>query len=161
VDLNRPSGLRMLTGTKMEEGFASLLSAQTMFPVLSPDEMAGHYSENEISQAVRIGVITGAGGAWDLLTDRLEAIPEYRAGFDQAFGPGDIRFTQVSDAMAGFMELEWSWNGPCSMGKLDVTHVTMGRSRPTMIFTPPSLCSLGRASAPGFRTTGRIGAVMA
>jgi len=107
VDPDRPSGLRTPMGTEMEEGFASLLSAQTMFPVLSPDEMAGHYSENEISQAVRIGVITGAGGAWDLLTDRLEAIPEYRAGFDEAFGAGDIRFTQVSDAVAAFMELEW------------------------------------------------------
>ena len=107
VDASRPSGLRTPLGPEMEAGFASLLSAQSMFPVLSPDEMAGHYSENEISQAVRIGRLTGEGGAWDLLTDRLEGIPEYRAAFDQAFGPGEIRFTQVSDAIAAFIEVEW------------------------------------------------------
>ncbi len=110
VDPTRPSGLRTPMGTEMEAGFASLLSAQTMFPVLSPDEMAGHYSENEISRAVRMGLITGDDGAWDLLTDRLEVIPAYRAAFVQAFdlAPDDhIRFTQVSDAIAAFMELEW------------------------------------------------------
>jgi cytochrome c peroxidase len=34
----------------MTEGFSGVLSAQTMFPVLSQDEMAGHYSENEVSR---------------------------------------------------------------------------------------------------------------
>ncbi|MBS8271808.1 cytochrome-c peroxidase, partial [Halomonas litopenaei] len=63
VDPDRPGGLRTPLDADMVTGFASLLSAQTMFPVLSPDEMAGHYSENEISQAVRRGVITGQGGA--------------------------------------------------------------------------------------------------
>ncbi|MBF9034447.1 c-type cytochrome [Rhodobacterales bacterium HKCCE2091] len=107
LDEARESGIRTPLGTEMEMGFASVLSAQSMFPVLSPDEMAGHYSENEISQAVRIGRITGEGGAWDLLTDRLEVIPDYRAAFTEVFGPEDIRFTEVSDALAAFIELEW------------------------------------------------------
>ncbi len=101
-------GLRTPMGPEMTEGFDTLLSAQTMFPVLSPDEMAGHYSENEIAQAVRIGRITGPGGAWDLLSDRVRAIPEYVSLWEAAF-PGDDRldFTDISDAIAQFMEHEW------------------------------------------------------
>lgn len=101
-------GLRTPMGPEMTEGFDTLLSAQTMFPVLSADEMAGHYSENEIAQAVRIGRITGPGGAWDLLSARVRAIPEYVALWEAAF-PGDdaLDFTDISDAVAQFMEHEW------------------------------------------------------
>ncbi|MEM9317503.1 MAG: cytochrome c peroxidase [Pseudomonadota bacterium] len=107
LDGTRPSGIRTPLGTEMETGFASVLSAQSMFPVLSPDEMAGHYSENDISAAVRTGRITGDGGAWDLLTDRLDAIPDYRTEFTTVFGPEEIDFTDVSDALAAFIEHEW------------------------------------------------------
>ena len=87
--------------------FASALSAQTMFPVLSPDEMAGHYSENDVAQAVRQGLITGPGGAWDILSKRVEGIPEYRARFDTVIGPKPIAFTDISDALAAFLDFEW------------------------------------------------------
>jgi cytochrome c peroxidase len=109
ADPARPSGLRTPMGTEMEQGFASLLSAQTMFPVLSPDEMAGHYSENEIAQAVRQGLITGEGGAWDLLSRRVAAIPEYAARFETVYGlsPSEIGFTHISDAIAAFVAFEW------------------------------------------------------
>lgn len=102
------SGLRTPMGPEMTEGFDTLLSAQTMFPVLSGDEMAGHYSENEVSRAVRQGVITGEGGAWDLLAARVRAIPAYMAMWREAF-PGDdtLDFTDISDAIAAFVEHEW------------------------------------------------------
>ncbi|WP_299613506.1 cytochrome c peroxidase [uncultured Tateyamaria sp.] len=106
-DARRPSGIRTPLGTEMEMGFASALSAQSMFPVLSADEMAGHYSENEVSQAVRQGLITGPGGAWDLLAQRIEAIPEYRARFDDVIGDAPIHFTDISDAVAVFLDFEW------------------------------------------------------
>ncbi|MEM8552000.1 MAG: cytochrome-c peroxidase [Pseudomonadota bacterium] len=111
VDASRPSGLRTPLEDEMVAGFASLLSAQTMFPVLSPDEMAGHYSENDVSKAVRLGRITGPGGAWDIIAKRVEAIPEYHAAFaaidnDIAAG-GPITFVAISDAVAAFMEFEW------------------------------------------------------
>ena len=106
-DATRPSGIRTPLGSEMEMGFASALSAQSMFPVLSADEMAGHYSENEISQAVRQGLITGSGGAWDLLSQRIEAIPEYRARFDDIIGDAPIHFTHISDALAAFLDFEW------------------------------------------------------
>ena len=65
----------------MVTGFASLLSAQTMFPVLSNDEMAGHYEENDVSTLVRQGRMTGPDGAWAAIAARVAAIPEYQARF--------------------------------------------------------------------------------
>ncbi|MEL7415884.1 MAG: cytochrome-c peroxidase, partial [Pseudomonadota bacterium] len=46
VDPDRPGGMRTPLEADMVAGFDSVLSAQTMFPVLSADEMAGHYGEN-------------------------------------------------------------------------------------------------------------------
>jgi cytochrome c peroxidase len=102
-----PEGLRTPMGREMEQGFATLLSAQTMFPVLSADEMAGHYGENEVSRAVRQGLITGEGGAWDLLSARVRALPDYAAMFEAAMPGRPVDFTAISDAIAQFVEHEW------------------------------------------------------
>ncbi len=111
ADSTRPSGLRTPLEDEMLEGFASLLSAQTMFPVLSADEMAGHYSENEISQAVRLGRITGTDGAWDLLSRRVGGIAAYADEFIAIFphitAPEDIAFTDISNVIASFVAHEW------------------------------------------------------
>jgi cytochrome c peroxidase len=117
VDPTRPGGLRTPLAYDMVEGFVSLLSAQTMFPVLSADEMAGHYSENDIAQAVRRGMITGAGGAWDIIARRVAAIAAYEQAFIGVYDHIDhgdqIGFTDISNAIAAFMELEWrSDNAP-------------------------------------------------
>ncbi len=106
-DATRSSGIRTPLGADMESGFASALSAQSMFPVLSPDEMAGHYAENEVARAVRQGVLTGAGGAWDILAARVAAIPEYRNRFNAVIGLEPIAFTDISDAIAAFIDFEW------------------------------------------------------
>ncbi|MEO1638887.1 MAG: cytochrome c peroxidase [Pseudomonadota bacterium] len=111
VDPNRPGGLRTPLDADMTTGFASLLSAQTMFPVLSADEMAGHYGENDVSLAVRRGVITGDGGAWDIIARRVAAISAYAddfmAVYDHIDHPNQIAFTDISNAVAAFMEFEW------------------------------------------------------
>ena len=111
VDLSRPSGLRTPLEEEMVEGFSSIISAQTMFPVLSADEMAGHYSENEISEAVRRGTLTGEGGAWDLISKRVGSVPAYSDFFidiyDHIEVAKDIKFTDISNAVAAFMEFEW------------------------------------------------------
>ena len=111
VDLSRPSGLRTPLEEEMVEGFRSNISAQTMFPVLSADEMAGHYSENEISEAVRRGTLTGEGGAWDLISKRVGSVPAYSDFFidiyDHIEVAKDIKFTDISNAVAAFMEFEW------------------------------------------------------
>lgn len=110
ADPSRPSGLRTPLEDDMVTGFTSLLSAQNMFPVLSPDEMAGHYEENEISTAVRQGVITTPGGAWDRISARVEGIPEYRAMFDAA-APETVgralQFSDISNQIAAFVAFEF------------------------------------------------------
>lgn len=110
TDPDRPGGLRTPLDADMVAGFASLLSAQTMFPVLSADEMAGHYGENEISTAVRQGRLTGPGGAWDLISRRVAAIPAYGKAFARVYpqisAPDQIAFTDISNAIAAFMAFE-------------------------------------------------------
>ncbi|MEM9581860.1 MAG: cytochrome c peroxidase [Pseudomonadota bacterium] len=111
VDPTRPGGLRTPMDEDMTNGFASLLSAQTMFPVLSQDEMAGHYSENDVSKAVRTGRITGPGGAWDIIAKRVEGVEEYhnqfRAVYPDIKAGKRLAFTDISNAVAAFIEWEW------------------------------------------------------
>ena len=111
ADPARPTGFRTPLDDDMVAGFASLLSAQTMFPVLSPDEMAGHYQENDISKLVRSGRLTGDGGAWQAIAARVAAIPAYDAAFRAVYpeiaAGRPIRFTDISNAIAAFMAFEW------------------------------------------------------
>ncbi|MEQ8400454.1 MAG: cytochrome c peroxidase [Roseitalea porphyridii] len=115
ADPARRSGLRTPLEDEMVAGFDNILSAQTMFPVLSQDEMAGHYGENDISTAVRQGLITGEGGAWDLISQRVAAIDEYRVQFEAVYphiaGGAPVRFTDISNAIAAFIAFEWRSDG--------------------------------------------------
>lgn len=111
VSADMASGYRTPLEDDMLEGFSSLLSAQTMFPVLSPDEMAGQGLENDVAKAVRQGLITGEGGAWDILSRRVAALPEYEerftAVYDHIKTADDIAFTDISNAIASFIAFEW------------------------------------------------------
>ena len=111
MDATKPNGLRTPMDEDMVAGFASLLSAQTMFPVLSRDEMAGSWRENDVARAVRQGKITGTDGAWDLLARRVALIPAYATEFAKVYphieDPQDIGFTDISNAIAVFMAHEW------------------------------------------------------
>ncbi|MFT6945083.1 MAG: cytochrome c peroxidase [Yoonia sp.] len=111
ADPTRPSGIRTPMGEDMMAGFTSILSAQTMFPVLSRDEMAGSYGENEVARLVRQGIITGEGGAWDVLARRVADLPAYADQFTAVYPhitqPDDIAFTDISNAIAAFVALEW------------------------------------------------------
>jgi cytochrome c peroxidase len=107
ADPARPSGIRTPLDDDMVQGFSGVVSAQAMFPVLSGDEMAGQYSENDVSKAVRQGFLSQKGGAWDIIAARVADIPEYRARFTQIIGPRDIRFTDISNMIADFIAYEW------------------------------------------------------
>jgi cytochrome c peroxidase len=108
ADPSRPSGIRTPLGESMAEGFESVLAAQAMFPVLSADEMAGHYSENPIAQAVRMGHLSLPGGAWDQIAERVASIPDYRAQFDTILGEGtEITFADIGNVIADFIAFEW------------------------------------------------------
>ena len=103
-----PDGtIRTPLGPLTDTGPLATLTALSAFPVLSPDEMAGHYSENEISVAVRRGVLTGPGGAYDLLAARVEAIRGYRKRFTALSGPEPLTYAQIAYALGAFMALEW------------------------------------------------------
>ena len=102
TDPARPSGYRSPLEEALPQGRGSALAAQAMFPVTSPDEMAGHYGENDVSQAVRLGLIAGPGGAWDLLARRVDAIPAYAEAFaaaipDTAARP--LHFADIAEAL--------------------------------------------------------------
>jgi len=108
ADPSKPAGIRTPLGQEMVAGFQSVLAAQAMFPVLSPDEMAGHYSESAISRAVRQGRLTHSGGAWSLIAQKVRAIPQYRALFDRVNGVGSqIDFTDIANAIADFVAFEF------------------------------------------------------
>ncbi|THH38589.1 cytochrome-c peroxidase [Aliishimia ponticola] len=108
ADPDQPGGIRTPLGQDMVSGFDSVLSAQSMFPVLSGDEMAGQYSENEISRAVRQGLLAQPGGAWDRLAARVAAIPAYAERFAALDGPDQkITFTAISNLLADFIRFEW------------------------------------------------------
>ena len=111
ADPREPTGIRTPMGADMVAGFDSILSAQTMFPVLSRDEMAGSFRENEIGRLIRQGIITGDGGAWDVLSRRVADIPEYARQFTAIYpditSPDDIAFTDISNAIAAFVAFEW------------------------------------------------------
>jgi cytochrome c peroxidase len=111
ADPLRIGGIRTPMGEDMSAGFASILSAQTMFPVLSRDEMAGSWRENDVARAVRQGLITGPDGAWDILARRVAGVPEYAADFARINphinNSDDVAFTDISNAIAVFMAHEW------------------------------------------------------
>lgn len=108
ADPSLPHGIRTPLGESMAEGFDSVLAAQAMFPVLSADEMAGHYSENPIAQAVRMGHLSLPGGAWDQIAERVATIPAYRAQFDAVLGEGEpITFADIGNVIADFIRFEW------------------------------------------------------
>ncbi|MEY8097140.1 cytochrome-c peroxidase [Falsihalocynthiibacter sp. S25ZX9] len=105
---DKPSAMRTPLGVEMVTGFKSPLAAQAMFPVLSADEMAGHYSENDVSKAVRMGQSSQEGGAWDIIAARVENIPEYRAMFDAQIGSETpITFQHIANVIADFIAFEW------------------------------------------------------
>ncbi|MEP5154432.1 cytochrome c peroxidase, partial [Planktotalea sp.] len=107
VDPSQSNGIRTPLGAEMTLGFDSALAAQAMFPVLSPDEMAGHYSENDVSQAVRKGLITQEGGAWNIIAARVLAVPEYAQQFEAIMPDQDPQFTDIANVIADFMVFEW------------------------------------------------------
>ncbi|MEM1352615.1 MAG: cytochrome c peroxidase [Pseudomonadota bacterium] len=106
-DPAQPFGIRTPLGAEMAQGFASALAAQAMFPVLSPDEMAGHYSENDISKAVRMGFLSQPDGAWDQIAARVAAIPEYAEAFEKIEPGAPVTFAAIANVIAGFMVFEW------------------------------------------------------
>ncbi|UAB89890.1 cytochrome-c peroxidase [Ruegeria sp. SCSIO 43209] len=143
TDPTRANGIRTPLGTHMRSGFKSALAAQAMFPVLSPDEMAGHYSENDVSQAVRLGLLTQEGGAWDLIAARVAAIPEYEQRFSQV-APGDtITFSAIANVIADFIAFEWrAVNSPFDLAMRGESELPEDAQRGMQLFYGKAGCSI-------------------
>jgi cytochrome c peroxidase len=92
---------------KLPAGLDNPLAAQAMFPVTSPMEMAGNKGENPIADAISLNNAAGAGGVWERLAERLQAIPEYVELFRRAYPDAvreaaDITFVMAANAIAAF-----------------------------------------------------------
>ncbi|MEM1129960.1 MAG: cytochrome c peroxidase [Pseudomonadota bacterium] len=100
------SGFWTPARAQLPEGLDNVLAAQAMFPVLSDVEMAGGRGENPVADAAALRRFGGEGGAWDLLADRLRAIPEYVDMFTAAYpeinGAEGITFVHAANAIAAF-----------------------------------------------------------
>lgn len=92
---------------KLPVGLDNVLAAQAMFPVISFAEMAGQKGENEVADARSLNKAAGPGGVWQLVAQRLQAVPEYVELFREAFPgevrtPFDITFVRAANAIAAF-----------------------------------------------------------
>ncbi|MGJ8597492.1 cytochrome-c peroxidase [Sulfitobacter sp.] len=99
-------GIRMPEGRTLERPIVSALAAQNILPILSPDEMSGHPGENDVADAVAEERIMGDGGAWDILAERVDSIPEYRQRFSEV-GSSAIHITDIGTALSAFIGSEF------------------------------------------------------
>ncbi len=103
-----PSGFWSPAREHLPAGLPNALTAQAMFPVLSPIEMAGQKGENPVATAVAEDRLNDA---WDLIAGRLSDDPEYQRFFEETFGPGEISFSQAALALAAFQSVAFRSEG--------------------------------------------------
>jgi len=97
----------------LPEGFNSILATQAIFPLVAQFEMAGNPKENEIAGAIHDRI----DAAWPILAKRVRVIPVYGEMFVEAFdhinSPDQVTITEIANALAAFMALEWtSYDSP-------------------------------------------------
>ena len=112
VDNSLPSGFNTPAGEQLPLGLANPLAAQAMIPVTSDPEMAGQTGETPVADAAAEGALAGENGVWSLLAQRLRAIPEYVALFQDAYPEqittaDDIKFKDAANAIAAFEATAW------------------------------------------------------
>ena len=108
-----PSGCKTPAGLSLPDNLDNVLACQAMFPVTSGTEMAGQAGENSIADAAATGNLAGAGGVWEQLALRLQAIPEYVSMFIAAFpdeisSASDITFAHAANAISAFEGVSWN-----------------------------------------------------
>jgi cytochrome c peroxidase len=117
-----PSGCDTPAKNNLPPNLENVLACQAMFPVTSATEMAGQVGENPVAEAAAAGNLHGVGsnpfvlepedGVWEILAQRLRAIPEYRTMFQAAF-PGDVNSAQdityalAANAISAFEGVAW------------------------------------------------------
>jgi cytochrome c peroxidase len=82
----------------------SLLAAQTLFPPLSAEEMAGLPGENEIADAMAHDNADGPDGAWMRIAARVNSIDAYHAAFAEWRGTAiAVRMDDIANALGAFI----------------------------------------------------------
>ena len=106
-----PNGTESPAGHNLPEGLDNALAAQAMFPVTSGTEMAGQAGENPIADAAAAGNLSGPGGVWQQLAERLQGLPGYVDQFIAVYSDvnaaTDIKFTHAANAIAAFEAVNW------------------------------------------------------
>jgi len=107
VDTTAPSGFSTPAGDDLPPGLHNVLAAQAMFPVASATEMAGHAGENAQADAAAANRLAGDAGVWELIAEKLRAVPEYLDLFVAAFPDEislmeDISYVQAANAIAAY-----------------------------------------------------------
>lgn len=101
-------GIAMPPGAALERPVQSVLAAQALIALIRPEAMAGTPGENAIANLVAKNHIRGLHGAWQRLTERVEAIPAYRRRFTRIIGPDEpLHITDIANALAAFEAYEF------------------------------------------------------
>ncbi len=109
ADPNARMGVAMPEGATLERPVPNTLAAQALMPLTSPEEMAGSPGENPIADLVAAGRIRGPNGAWQKLTERVEAVPSYRSRFDAIIWAHEpLHITDITTAIARFIAFEFA-----------------------------------------------------
>jgi cytochrome c peroxidase len=111
-DPSAPSGFSTPAGDDLPDGLDNVLAAQAMFPVTSAAEMAGQAGENEQADAAAQNRLAGPNGVWDLIAQKLQAIPAYAELFAAAFPDEvaqaeDITYVHAANAIAAYEASAW------------------------------------------------------
>jgi cytochrome c peroxidase len=110
-----PSGFRSPAGDDLPDGLDNVLAVQAMFPVSSATEMAGQDGENDQANAAALNKLSGPGGVWDIIAQKLQNTEGYPALFMAAF-PGevlsaeDISYVHAANAIAAFEASAWRFD---------------------------------------------------
>ncbi|MDA4845711.1 cytochrome-c peroxidase [Hoeflea poritis] len=91
----------------LPQGLNSLAAAQSLFPITSETEMAGHSEENAVAGARNDRI----DHAWRLIAKRVSVVPAYGPLFADAYpdvgGPADITIVHIGNAIGDFVNSEW------------------------------------------------------
>ncbi len=107
-----PSGFASPAGDDLPMGLDNVLAVQAMFPVTSSAEMAGQAGENDQGDAAAAGELVVL---WDLIAEKLQAIPAYVDMFKEAYPgeiitAGEISYVHAANAIAAFQAREWRFD---------------------------------------------------
>lgn len=81
---------------EVKQTLRSALAAQAMFPMVNHEEMRGQKGSNAIADA------STDQEAWELLTEKVMNVPEYKAAFAELYPNQTINIGHIAEAIAEF-----------------------------------------------------------